>query len=304
MATCSRTFLYIDATVREEDAPIVGRHYVAPDHFRTLGIPLVAGRPFEEGDRADRPRVAIINASAARRLWPDGNAIGRRIHLGDPPGSPDAEPAWEIVGVVGDVVYWPPDAPPGTDIYSPYPQHAYAQTMVIARTSVPPLTLVPALRAAVASVDPDLPIDDVRTLDERVGAAISARRFQTVVLSAFAGIALLLAVVGVYGVASIGVRRRTRELGVRGALGATPASLLGMILRDAARTAAAGIAAGAIIAFATTRVLRSLLEGVGPTDPPTFLVATAVLLLASLAAALVPATRAARTDPLESLRPD
>jgi ABC-type antimicrobial peptide transport system permease subunit len=163
---------------------------------------------------------------------------------------------------------------------------------------------VPALRAAVASVDPDLPIDDVRTLDERVGAAISARRFQTVVLSAFAGIALLLAVVGVYGVASIGVRRRTRELGVRGALGATPASLLGMILRDAARTAAAGIAAGAIIAFATTRVLRSLLEGVGPTDPPTFLVATAVLLLASLAAALVPATRAARTDPLESLRPD
>ena len=303
MATCARTIAFIEgSSVQEADAPVVGRHYVGPDHFRTLGIDVLQGRAFTPEDRLGRPRVAIVSATAARRLWPDQDPIGRRIALGSPFGTDPSEPPWEVVGVASDVVYWPVNGEPRAEIYTPYMQYTYASTMVIVRSDVPPATLVPALRTALAATLPDLPMHDVRTLEERMGAALSGRRFQAAVLGAFALVALGLAALGAYGLSSYTVRQRTRELGVRLALGATPLLLLRMVLAESTRVALAGLVPGLLIAMALARILQSSVEGLVAAQPVTFVAVALGLAAVSALAAVPPAVRAARTDPLASLR--
>jgi predicted permease len=303
MATCSRTNAFIEGSVvQEADAPLVGRHYVGPDHFRTLGIDVVRGRAFTPEDRLGRPRVAIVSETAARRLWPGQDPIGHRIALGSPFGADPTEPPWEVVGVASDVVYWPVNGEPKAEIYTPYMQYTYAETMVIVRSDVPPATLVPALRSALAGTVPDLPMHDVRTLEQRMGAALSGRGFQAGVLGAFALVALGLAALGAFGLSSYTVRQRTPELGVRLALGATPLMLLRMVLAESTRIALAGLLPGLLIAVALARLLQSIVEGLGPSQPLTFLAVALGLTAVSALAAVPPAVRAARTDPLTSLR--
>jgi putative ABC transport system permease protein len=303
MATCSRTRAFVEGVdIEGANAPVVGRHYVGPDHFRTLGIDILQGRAFTSEDRAGRPRVAVVSERAAQRLWPGENPIGRRVALGSPFGAADADPPWEVIGVVRNVVYWPVNGDPQPEIYTPYMQYTYASTMVIVRSDVPPASLVPALRVALATTLPDLPLHDVRTLEQRMGAALSGRRFQAAVLSAFALVALGLAALGAYGLSSYSVRQRTRELGVRLALGATPLLLLRMVLTESTRVAVAGLLPGLLSALALARILQASVEGITAWQPATFLTVALGLAAISALAALPPALRAARTNPLESLR--
>jgi putative ABC transport system permease protein len=303
MASCARTIAFPEGSdVGEADAPVVGRHYVGPDHFRTLGIDILQGRAITPDDRAGRPRIAVVSETAARRLWPGENPIGRRISLGSPFGADELEPPWEVVGIASDVVYWPVNGEPKAEIYTPYMQYTYAATMVIVRSDLPPATLVPALRTALAATVPDLPIHDVRTLEERMGAALSGRRFQAAVLGAFALVALGLAALGAYGLSSYSVRQRTRELGVRLALGATPLLLLRMVLIESSRVALVGLLPGMLIAIALARILQSVVEGLMASQPATFIAVALGLAAISTLAALPPAVRAARADPLASLR--
>ncbi|MCI0433247.1 MAG: ADOP family duplicated permease [Gemmatimonadetes bacterium] len=295
MPTCSRAPLWIDRT-DARDPPIAGRHYVAEAHFATLAIPLLRGRAFTRADDADAPRVAIVSENAAR-LWPGGDPIGRTLRFAPPDDTSAAD--WEVVGVAGDVRYWPPDAQPGIDVYTPYRQHSFPSVLVIARIAVPPPKVIPALREAVADIDPDLPIHDVRSLEQRAREAFAGRTFQTVFLASFALVALVLATLGAWGLARASVERRTGEFGVRLALGA---SLLRMILAENLRISLAGIAAGATLAFICARWLRAALEDIGTTRLLPLAIAAALLLLASLAASARPALRAGRTDPLVSIR--
>lgn len=301
MASCSRTHLY-PAGAPPGAETMVGRHYVAPGHFRALGIPLLRGRAFTEEDDADAPRVTVVSRAAAERFWPGQDALGRLVYFGAPAGDPEAGAPFEVVGVAEDVIYWPPDGAPQPEFYTPYPQHSYAFTMVIVRASVPARSLVPQIREAVRRVDPDLPVHDVETLEERMGAALSARRFQAVALSLFAVVAVTLAAVGVYGSVTLGVQARMREFGVRLALGGRPPELVRMVLRQALRTAGIGVVAGIALALALTRALRPLLADVGPQDPGNAAAAGALLAAVALIATAVPARRAARVDPMRSIR--
>ncbi len=299
--SCSRAPLWVDRQP-DTDPPISGRHYVAEDHFRTLDIPLLRGRAFTMADDTAGTRVAILSASAARLFPPGVDPIGRTVRFAPPDDVTESD--WHVVGIVADVLYWPPDGPPGVDVYTPYRQHSYPSVMVITRTAVPPAGLVPALRAAVATAAPDLPIHDVQTLEQRTRDAFAARAFQTVFLTAFGLIALLLATLGAWGLARASVARRTGEFGVRLALGAGPRDLLRMVLGENLRVSLTGIAIGAVLAFATARVLRTLLDEITAPRVLPLVLAAALLLAASTLATVRPAHRAGRTDPMRAIRTD
>jgi len=284
-------------------APGVGRHYVSADYFRTLGIPLRAGRGLTPADRAGRAPVALVNETGARRFWPGDNAVGKRVWFGTTTG-PFSDPAHavEIVGVVGDVKYDGAGEPMNADFYTSYLQFAYPDTMVLLKTHGPPAAVVPALRAAVASVDPAVPIYDVLTLEDRIGAALARPRFNATIVAAFAGAALLLAALGVYGVLSYSVSARMREIGVRVALGADASRVIRLILGEGLRLAAIGAALGIVAALGVGRLLQGLLAGVAPTDPRVLAGGALAMLAAACAAAWLPARRASTVDPIAVLR--
>jgi len=292
-----------DRPADRDAAPAVGRHYVSADYFRTLGIPIRAGRALTDADRPGRPPVAVVNETGARRFWPGENPIGKRVWFGTSTGPfSDAMHAVEIVGVAGDVKYDGMDDVVGADFYTSFLQFAYPDTMVMVKARQAPAPLVASIRAAVTEVDAAVPIYDVMTLDDRVGAAMARPRFNAAVAGAFAGAALLLAAIGVYGVLSYSVWLRMREIGVRIAIGADARRVVVLIVGDGVRLALGGAAIGVVAALALTRLMQGLLAGVAPTDPRVLATAAGVMLAVAAAAAWLPARRAGAVDPVVVLR--
>lgn len=288
---------------REDDAPPVLRHYVAPDHFATLGVPLVRGRTFGTQDIAGRPRVAIISESSARRFWPDEDPIGQRVWFtgGSSYNSPDSSA--EIVGIVGDVMYEPLDVGPNRNsFYTPYAQFTYGWRMYFVRTAGEPSTMTAAMRTAVHHVDPDVPLTDVQTLEARIGSSWSRQRLNAGFFGAFAVLALGIAVSGIYAVVSYMVGQRTREVGIRLALGSQPLAVFRLVVREGMIFPLVGLAVGTLAALGMGGLLRASLYGVTSTEPRVLSATIAVLAVAAIVACIVPARRATRVDPSEALR--
>jgi putative ABC transport system permease protein len=286
--------------VAPEDIPALPVVFADSGYFETLGIPLLRGRLFDSRDRADGPPVVLVNAAFAERYLPGEDAIGRRMKNGGPE-RPDN--AWmEIVGVVSNVPYEGLHAPPKPAYYLPFSQGRWNYTYVLARAAGDPHGLAQELRAAVAELDPELAVTDVRTLDERIAASLGAPRFRSRLFLSFCLLALVLAAVGIYAVTASAVAERTREIGIRIALGAGKRTVVGEVVRRAMRPAVAGLAVGLLAALALTQTLQGLLYGLDPTDPATFTLAAAVLLASALLAAWLPARRAAGADPVVALR--
>jgi putative ABC transport system permease protein len=274
---------------------------VTPDYFQVMGMRLLTGRAFTDLDAPDATPVAIINENMARTFWPDGDALGKRFKYG---GEQSQAPWLTIVGIVGDMRRTGFDAPVRYETFYPFAQSPAFRMQLVVRTRGEPSNVVRALRDAVREADPDQPLYGVGSMESRLGEMMTARRFAMVLLGTFAGLALLLGVVGVYGVTSYLVAQRVREMGVRMALGASGQDVVSLVVRQGMRAAAVGLAVGLAGAFATTRLLGSLLYGVGPRDAVTFTSVSVALFLATLLANWVPARRAARVDPLIALRAD
>ena len=297
-------------TVRE--LPVIQYIVVAGDYFQALGIPILSGRAFTPADARPSAKVAIISREMARRYWKDGDPVGKVISVNPPiqlvprgTVPDDYKPdLLTVIGVAGDVHYAALRTPPSPVVYAPFAQGSEGMTtmFVAVRALEDPLALVSAIRERVRHVDPDIPVSNVQTMEARVSASVAQPRLQTIVLGTFAGLALLLAAVGVYGVMSYAARQRTREIGIRMALGAGGREILTLLLGKGVAMVAVGVAAGLLGAAALTRALRSLLYGVSATDPLVFAGITAVLAAVALLAALVPARRATRLDPVLALR--
>lgn len=284
-------------------APPVLRHYVGPDHFRTLGIPLIRGRGFAANDVAGQPRVTVISETAARRFWPNADPIGQRVWFNGGSTFDRPDSSAEIVGIVGDVMYEPLDTDPNrASFYTPYAQFTYAWRIYFVRTAGDPTSIIPALRRAVHGVDPDAAPDDVRTLNALIGASWSRQRFDAWFFGGFAGLALALAVSGIYAVVAHAVKERTREIGIRLALGSSSRQVMQLVMRQGMAFPLLGLAVGVILARAVSGILRASLYGVVPGDPLVTVASIALLVAAALCACLVPARSATRVDPAVALR--
>jgi putative ABC transport system permease protein len=269
---------------------------VSQEYFRALGIPLLKGRYLTEGDQADRPLVAVINESLARRYWPDDeNPIGQRLRFG-------GNRVWEIVGIVGDVKHAGLDKQVTPSVFLSYLQTPEARMSLVVRTASDPASMIRAVKDQVYAVDRDQPMYKIRTMDQVVAESQSSPRFTLIVLGIFAAVALALAAVGIYGVISYAVTQRTREIGIRIALGAERGDVLRLVVGQGTALAMAGVVAGLAVAFALTRLMSSLLFGVSATDPVIFAGASLFLAAVALAASYLPARRAMRVDPMVSLR--
>jgi predicted permease len=274
---------------------------VGGDYFEAMQIPLVAGRRFDEHDTRDKPRVILVDEPLAEQLWPGQDPLGKRVRSGGFDASANT-PWLTVVGVVGRIKQDRLDADSRIALYHPHTQYPARALNVTVRSRTAVASLAAAVRDEVRGIDPDLPVYGLRTMTERVEASLARRRFSMLLLSLFAGLALILGTIGTYGVMAYQVSQGTRELGIRLALGATPRRVLGFVLREGMAVALSGVAAGLAVAFALTRAMRSLLFGVAATDPLTFLLVPGLLLLAALAACYLPARRAAAVDPVTSLR--
>jgi putative ABC transport system permease protein len=270
-----------------------------PGYLDSLGIHLVAGRDFTRGDAPGTPGVAIVNESFARAVWPDAESvIGKRFTLVD--GGPNPR---EIVGVIKDVKQREWAAQPAPEMYLAYFQNPNPRSLtVVARTSQAPASFAALLAREVRALDENVPAPKVRSMDDVVTRALGQPRFNLLLLNAFAGLALLLAAVGIYGVMAYSVTRRTRELGIRIALGAGAARVVRLVVGQGMLLTALGVAIGLAVAFATTRVMATLLFGVAATDPVTFVFIPLLLLAVGFAACYLPARRATRIDPMVALR--
>lgn len=278
-----------------------GYRGVTPGYFATLSMRLLAGRPFARGDAAGQTPVVIIAETLARRFFPKGDSLGKRIKLGAP-GSP--RPWLTVVGVVRDAPYAGLSTPPRPEMYVPQLQSPFSTMSLVVRGGGDPMELAASVRAAVAAIDPDQPVHDVRALERLVSDAVEAPRLSALLMALFAAVAVLLTTVGVYGVASYSAARRTREMGIRAAMGAAPRDLLLLALSDGTRAAATGLLAGLAAALLLARGLSGLLYGVSPWDPATFSIAAVFLAGVCLLAAYLPARRAAFNDPMTALRTD
>jgi putative ABC transport system permease protein len=263
-----------------------------------MEIPLLEGRLFTERDDEGSPLVAIVSTRVAREFFPDGHAIGKRISLAN------SGRWWEIVGVVGDVKNFLLESPGTPNLYLSYLQapEMSAQMSLVVRSSSDPSKLSALARQQIQAVDQDVPVASVCTMDEYLGGATAMRRFQTGLLGSFAGLAVLLAMVGIYSVVAYSVAQRTHELGVRMALGAQQADVLKLVLGQGMALTLLGVATGLAGAAALTRLLSGLLHGVRPGDPATFLGVPLVFGAVALAASYIPARRATRVDPITALR--
>jgi putative ABC transport system permease protein len=295
-------------TVRPDDPEpflAMGLGVIGPGFFRSLHIPLLAGRAFTDDDREGTQPVAIINAALAKRLWPGRNPIGQTMSMPVPGQRGRGRTDITIVGEIGDVHYASLTDPVKPEIYFPFAQAgSMSETgaWIVARASRDPLALGAAVRRSVEAIDPQQPVATLTTLSGMLSRSTAARRLNMTLVSLFALLALGLAVVGIYGVTAYTVEQRTQEIGVRVALGAARRNVLRLLLVETALMAGLGIVIGLAGALGATRVLASLLFGVSATDVTTFVLTTVVLGAAALLAALVPALRAARIDPVQALR--
>ena len=281
-------------------APYADRYTVSPDFMRTMGIGIRRGRGFTTADNSDAaPLVAIVSSALASRIWPGEDALGKRIRMGGPNG-----PWRTVIGVAGNVHHRGLDASEATQVYLPERQWIFADNSValVVRTHGNPEGLARAVRAAVQAVDPTQPITAVSSMEQVIAASTAQRRLALLLFVSFAGVALVLAVAGIYGVLAGAVTERTREIGVRTALGATPRAILVMVLLQGARLAAVGLFLGLAGALSLGRFLHSLLYGVGATDPATLGGVALLLAVVALAACLLPALRALGVDPNTALR--
>jgi putative ABC transport system permease protein len=273
---------------------------VTPGYFRTLRIPLLEGRAFEEQDHADAPRVAIVNRTVVERFFGGASPIGHRVTFGDPE-NPETE-WWTVVGVAADTRIEGMREAPYSQIYRPSAQVGGTSMAVLLRSAGDPLQLANTVRHAVRALDPTLPVFDVKTMEQYVAEAVAQPRIGTTLLSVFAAIALLLAAIGIYGLISYTVAQRTQEIGVRMALGAQPAEVLRLVVRQGMGPVLAGTGVGLFGAWAASRLIGSLLYETSATDPPTFIGVALFLAAVGLAAAYLPARRATRVDPIIALR--
>jgi putative ABC transport system permease protein len=279
---------------------------ISPDYFKTMAIPLLKGREFTERDTQEAPGVIIVNDSFARRFFPDEDPIGKRLKYDAGDGliwrTKVDKPWLTIVGVVADARRTGFDAEVRPEVYAPHTQRVGTFMTLVARTSGDPLSLVTAVRSQVWAVDPDQSVYDIKSMEQLLGDMISERRFSLLLLGTFAGLALLLAAVGVYGVMSYSVTQRTHEIGVRMALGARHGDVLRLVVGQCLTLVLTGVATGLAAAFVLTRLMSSLLYEVSATDPMTFAVIALLLSGVALGACFVPARRAARVDPMVALR--
>ncbi len=268
-----------------------------PDYFRTLQIPVVSGRAFTAQDTEKTPNVLIVNETMARQLWPGESPVGKRITIWRDENFPR-----EIVGVVGDIKM-SLDAAPGQQMYVPYAQDSgWNGLSLVIRTNGDPTNIAGAMRNEMRSLDKGIPVFNVRTMNDVLATSVAPRRTPMLLLSAFAGVALLLAMIGIYGVTAYYVTQRTQEIGIRMALGAQMSDVLKLVLRSGMVLALVGIGAGLVGAFAVTQFLTTLLFGVKPTDWVTFVTVSLCLLVTALIACYLPARRATKVDPLVALR--
>ncbi|HEX6464811.1 MAG TPA: FtsX-like permease family protein, partial [Vicinamibacterales bacterium] len=276
---------------------------VTPGYFESMGIPLLRGRTFLDSDNENSPIVAVISETMAARYWPGEDAIGKRFRIGAP------SPPWiTVVGLVGHVRHSSLIERPRSEMYVPHAQWAaagastrLAMTFVI-RTAGDPLAVLPLVRGAVRSLDPLLPVSEPRTLQQVAGHSLSQARFATTLLALFAGLALTLAALGIYGLIALLIVRRRREIGIRMALGARSREILLMVVGRGMMLVAVGVIVGLAGAGLLTRVLSSLLYGVRPFDPATYVAVPAILATVAVLACAIPARRAAHFDPITALR--
>jgi putative ABC transport system permease protein len=290
------------------ETPTAAYRVVLPGYFHTMGIPMLRGRDVADTDRLGTPGVVVVNEWLAAHHWPGEDPLGKRLTL----GNPRENPSWlTVVGVVKNAVRSRWTAAPQEEIFLPYlqtrdylerPGNAHAYLTLVVRASGDPSALAPAIRGIVSSMDRGVPVSQVQTMEEVVAQSTAGPRFHLLLLGAFAAVAILLAAVGIYGVMSYSVSRRTNEIGIRMALGAKPSDVVRLIVGHGMLVALGGAVVGLAGALGLTRLMSSLLYGVGASDPATFLAVSLLLGAVALAASYIPARRATRIDPLTALR--
>jgi predicted permease len=276
---------------------ITNTRIVNPEYFRTMGISLLKGRYFVENDRKGQPEAVIINEAMAERFWPNEDPLGKRLQRGSNPET------WRtVVGVISDTKQYSTEKEPPITVYYPFEQYVARNMYVLVRTTSDPLAMTGAVTREIQSLDQELPVFDVQTMEQRLYDSLARQRFYMMLLGVFALFALILAAIGIYGVMSYWVNQRTHEIGVRMALGAQPANILRLVIGQALVLVSVGIAIGLAGAFVLTRVMSSLLFNVSATDSLTFIIISVSLGAIALLSSYIPARRAARVDPMVALR--
>ncbi len=295
------TFGIQDKPVPEAQKPAAAIVVVTDRYFDTMKIPVLQGRRFDERDQRNSGKVMVVSQSFAQKFFPNENPIGKQLQPGANDG-PGKSPWREIVGVVGDVRVGDLSTPPEPMFYLPYPQLIWGAPTIVVHTNVDAAAAAPEVRTVLREMDPELPLYEIRTMDDYVALSVGRQKFQTVLLGVFAGIALLLTAVGLYGVMAYSVLQRTHEIGIRMALGASQRSVLRMVLSTGARMAAIGLSIGVIGALTLTQFMKSMLFEVRSQDPITFVGVCVVLAVVTLLASYIPARRATKVDPVIALR--
>lgn len=277
---------------------------IDPGYFPAMRIPVLRGRMFSEADRAGAEPVVVINQTMAKMYWPRQDPIGQRIWVGKPMGPAEAEPApREIVGIASDIHEMTLATPPDPTMYLPYAQRPQdGDAFFVVRTRQAPLASLPNVRSTMQGVDADLPLAEIKTMEQVLSASLTDWRFHAILLGAFASLALFISTIGIYGVIAYSVAQRTHEIGVRMALGAEQGDILKLVIRQGFRLALIGVGIGLVVAFALTRLIASLLYGVKPADPVTFSAVSLMLVGVALLATYLPARRATKVEPMEALR--